>query len=76
VWKIWPPPGFDPRTVHPVATGYTDWAITASLRFVILWNSTTRSFFSIKSSIGSSTPNNITDEMKPCLARCQRFKWR
>ena len=25
--KSSPPPGFDPRTVHPVASPYTDWAI-------------------------------------------------
>ena len=25
VWKISPPPGFDPRTVQPVASRYTDW---------------------------------------------------
>ena len=24
-----PPPGFDPRTVQPVASRYTDWAIAA-----------------------------------------------
>jgi hypothetical protein len=27
VLKISPPPGFDPRTVQPVASRYTDWAI-------------------------------------------------
>ena len=27
--KISPPPGFDPRTVQPVASRYTDWAIAA-----------------------------------------------
>jgi hypothetical protein len=27
--KISPPPGFDPRTVQPVASSYTDWAIRA-----------------------------------------------
>ena len=27
VRKISPPPGFDPRTVQPVASRYTDWAI-------------------------------------------------
>jgi hypothetical protein len=27
VRKILPPPGFDPRTVQPVASRYTDWAI-------------------------------------------------
>jgi hypothetical protein len=26
VWKISPPPGFDSRTVQPVASCYTDWA--------------------------------------------------
>jgi len=29
VRKISPPPGFDPRTVLPVASRYTDWAIPA-----------------------------------------------
>ena len=29
VWKISPTPGFDPRTVQPVASHYTDWAIPA-----------------------------------------------
>ena len=29
VWKISPTPGFDPRTVQPVASRYTDWAIPA-----------------------------------------------
>ena len=29
VRKISPPQGFDPRTVQPVASRYTDWAIPA-----------------------------------------------
>jgi hypothetical protein len=29
VRKISPQPGFDPRTVQPVASRYTDWAIAA-----------------------------------------------
>jgi hypothetical protein len=29
VWKISSPPEFDPRTVQPVASRYTDWAIPA-----------------------------------------------
>ena len=29
VRKISPPAGFDPRTVQPVASRYTDWAIPA-----------------------------------------------
>ena len=30
VRKITPPPGLDPRTVQPVASRYTDWAIPAA----------------------------------------------
>jgi hypothetical protein len=29
VWKIAAPPGFDPWIIQPVASRYTDWAITA-----------------------------------------------
>ena len=29
VWKISPPPEFDPRTINPVASRYTDWVIPA-----------------------------------------------
>jgi hypothetical protein len=35
VRKISPPPGFDPRTVQPVASRYTDWAIAAHLSISI-----------------------------------------
>ena len=31
VRKISPPPGFDPRTVQPVASHYTYWAIPAHI---------------------------------------------
>ena len=31
VRKISPPPEFDPRTVQPVASRYTDWAIPAHI---------------------------------------------
>jgi hypothetical protein len=31
VWKISPPPEFDPRTVQPVASRYTDWAIRPTM---------------------------------------------
>jgi hypothetical protein len=30
VRKIWPPPGFDLRTIQPVGSRYTDWAIPAA----------------------------------------------
>jgi len=29
VWKISPPPGFEPRTVQPLVSCYTDYAILA-----------------------------------------------
>ena len=32
VRKILPPPGFDSRTVHPIASRYTDWAISTHRR--------------------------------------------
>ena len=35
VWKISPPPGFDPPTVQPVASRYTDRAIQAHIVFII-----------------------------------------
>jgi len=31
VWKISPPPGFDPRTVQPVASHYTVYCILAHM---------------------------------------------
>jgi len=33
VHKISPPPGFDPRTIQPVASRYTDWAIPAKVHY-------------------------------------------
>jgi hypothetical protein len=33
VRKISPPPGFDPRTVQPVASSYTDWAMSTHLKY-------------------------------------------
>jgi hypothetical protein len=35
VWKILPQPGFDPRTVQPVFSRYTAWAILAHMGCVI-----------------------------------------
>ena len=37
LWKISPPPGFDPRTVDPVASRYTDWAIPAAVCMMLLY---------------------------------------
>jgi hypothetical protein len=34
VRKISPPPGFDPRTVQPVNSRYTDWATRPTTRFL------------------------------------------
>jgi hypothetical protein len=31
MWKISPPPGFNPRTVQPIASRHTDWAIPAHI---------------------------------------------
>jgi hypothetical protein len=43
VRKISPPPGFDPRTVQPVASRYTDWAtwpLIHTLMTYIFWKGT------------------------------------
>jgi hypothetical protein len=38
--KKTPPPGFDPRTIQPVAGRYTDWATqpTISRKEIHIWN--------------------------------------
>jgi hypothetical protein len=36
VRKISPPPGLDPRTVQPVASLYTDWAIPSPFKLLYL----------------------------------------
>jgi sugar phosphate permease len=33
--KTSPPPGFDPRTVQPVASRYTDWATRLTIKYII-----------------------------------------
>ena len=38
VGKISPPPGFDPRTVQPVASRYTDWATRPTIFWCITFN--------------------------------------
>ena len=38
VWNISPEPGFDPRTVQPVASRYTDWAIPAYITLYYVGN--------------------------------------
>jgi hypothetical protein len=37
VRKISLPPGFDPRTIQPVASRYTDWAISAHLNYIYIY---------------------------------------
>ena len=34
LWKISPPPEFDPRTVQPAANRYTDWAYPAHKKII------------------------------------------
>jgi hypothetical protein len=38
VWEISPPTGFDPRTVQPVVSRYTDWAIPATAYIINVIN--------------------------------------
>lgn len=37
VWRILPPPEFNPPTIHPVANRYTDCVIHAASLVLILW---------------------------------------
>ena len=37
LWKISPPTGFDPLTVHPVVSRYTNYAITALCMCVLIY---------------------------------------
>jgi hypothetical protein len=39
VRKISPPPGFDPRTVQPVASRYTDYVFNSDIKYLIGKNS-------------------------------------
>jgi hypothetical protein len=40
VRKISPPPGFDPQSVQPIASHYTDWAIAAQSQWFNPYNTT------------------------------------
>ena len=37
VWKISPPPGFDHRTVQPIASRYTDYATWPKVHLVLVY---------------------------------------
>ena len=56
VRKISPPPGFDPRTVQPVASRYTDWAIAAHAHrhMPVLIRAVSRLYFTM--ALGSTQP--------------------
>jgi len=59
VWKISPSPRFDPRTVQPVASPFTDWATGTTLaRWLLLINSTLQ--LTLRKSVVEL--NNIQDD--------------
>jgi hypothetical protein len=47
VWKVRAPPGFDPRTVQPVTSRYTDCAIPTNFERYVL-NPSHHSLFSLR----------------------------
>ena len=53
VRKISPPQGFDPRTVQPEASRYTDWAIPAHI------NNNIHMYFTLRVSCGKTDRNKI-----------------
>ena len=81
VWKISPPAGFDSRTVQPVASRHTDWAITAydvgrvwrkisvSQLTAVLWQTT-------KCAAGSDACSAAyTDDLRPSTVDLSCSKW-
>ena len=54
VRKISPPPGFDPRTVQPVASRYTDWA-----------NRPTNVYEVLKFSLHDYIPHSLKHKLNP-----------
>ena len=52
--KSRPPPGFDPRTVHPVASRYTDWATRPTHLGIILVNKQLDAQFFLNKNCASS----------------------
>ena len=57
VRKISPPPGFDPRTVQPVSSRYTDYATRPTPSHILCINS---------SLVSLNTHVNLNRQVKPC----------
>jgi len=62
VRKFLPPPGFHPRTVQPVASRYTDWAIPAHQKEIFMWDEL--SFITFFNKIGNGRVKHVT--MRRC----------
>jgi hypothetical protein len=71
--KIWPPPEFDSRTVQPVASRYTAYALLAQLLYILLkWLTRAlykqSSWHNSRASFTIST-TNFSEEQAYCLLR-------
>ena len=76
VRKILPPQGFDPRTIQPVASRYTDWAIPAlEERSVWVENHITATMFTAKparSAVGLYWGLDAETSRRICVFECSR----
>ena len=50
------PPGFDPRSAQPVASGYTEWAIPAP----VLWSYTINCSYTVSAQPTANTPKTLS----------------
>ena len=66
--KSHPPPGFDPRTVHPVSSHYTDWTARPTLCKELLRISCYRKF----PRTGCSSPSNQHEQYQEMYWCCVR----
>ena len=57
--KILLPPGYEPRTVHPVASGYTDWVIDSPPQQVLPKSNGVYEFFTTNMAEHSSVPRKM-----------------
>ena len=65
VRKISPPPGFDPRTVHPVASCYNDYAIWPSKRLKHLTYFTVPTLYTVHTVCGVVSYGVIHNQYLP-----------
>jgi hypothetical protein len=86
VLKISPTPGFDPRTLQPVVSRYTDWAIPAHTCFCTAFKRSPSTVISCLYNVDSSSlsvvlavcdmNSDVPEDSQPtCRCQCPEGKW-